>query len=77
MTFDGVFIAEGDFGVDALAKNFGVELDNGFVKVDKDMKTNLEGVFACGDITGGKFQIAKAVYDGMVAGLSVVKYLNK
>ena len=34
------------------------------------------GVFACGDCTGGLLQISKAVYEGAVAGLSLIKHLS-
>ncbi|MDA1036128.1 MAG: dihydrolipoyl dehydrogenase [Chloroflexi bacterium] len=30
----------------------GVELEKGFIKVDGDMRTNVDGVFAIGDVTG-------------------------
>ncbi len=33
-------------------ENLGVELDRGAVKVDDKMRTNVEGVFAAGDVTG-------------------------
>lgn len=35
------------------------------------------GLYACGDCTGGLLQISKAVYEGTIAGLSVVNYLRK
>lgn len=55
----------------------GIELENGSIKVDKYMATNIPGVFACGDCTGKPFQIAKAVGEGNIAALSVAKYLDK
>lgn len=41
------------------------------------MQTNVEGLYACGDCTGGLLQISKAVYEGTKAGLSVAKLLKK
>ena len=41
------------------------------------MKTNIKGVFACGDCTGGLLQISKAVYEGAKAGISAVEYLKE
>lgn len=41
------------------------------------MSTNVPGLYACGDCTGGILQISKAVYEGTIAGLSVIKYLRK
>ena len=40
------------------------------------METNVKGIYACGDATGGLLQVCKAVYEGAVAGLSVVEYLR-
>ena len=40
------------------------------------METNVKGVFACGNITGGLLQICKAVYEGAQAGLSAVNYIR-
>ena len=45
--------------------------------VDKDMQTNVHGLFACGDCTGGLLQISKSVYEGAKAGLSAIEYLRK
>jgi thioredoxin reductase (NADPH) len=50
-------------------------LENGFIKVDREMRTNVQGVFAAGDCTGKPWQIAKAVGEGLVAALSAVDYL--
>ena len=41
------------------------------------MATNVPGLYACGDCTGGLLQISKAVYEGAKAGLSAIKYLRK
>ena len=39
--------------------------------------TNLEGVFAAGDCTGGVTQVATAVGEGAVAGMNAVSYVKK
>ena len=41
------------------------------------METNVKGIFACGDITGGLYQISKSIYDGTKAGLSATEYIKK
>ena len=41
--------------------------ESGTVVVDRQMHTNLPGVFAAGDCTGKPFQIAKAVGEGLIA----------
>lgn len=54
----------------------GLELDNNHIKVDRDMATNIPGLFAAGDVTGRPYQLAKAVGEGQVAALSAAKYLD-
>ena len=54
-----------------------IVLDGNNIRVKEDMSTNIPGVFACGDITGGMLQVGKAVYEGAEAGLSAVKYLKE
>lgn len=44
--------------------------------VDNQMRTNIKGLYACGDCTGGVLQIAKAVYEGMIAGMSAIKFIK-
>ena len=73
---DGVFLAIGTAGSTALARKLGVLLDGAQIKVDDTMATNVPGVFAAGDCTGGLLQVAKAVYEGANAGLAAVKYVR-
>ena len=54
-----------------------LETEEGFIKVDRHMATNVEGVFAAGDCTGGPLQVAKAVGEGHVAALSACEYLDQ
>lgn len=46
----------------------GLAAEGGFVTVDRSMETNLPGVFAAGDCTGGPLQVSKAVGEGLIAG---------
>ena len=41
------------------------------------METNVKGIFACGNATGGLLQVCKSVYEGAQAGLSAVNYIRK
>ncbi len=50
--------------------------ENGAIQVDRQMATNLPGVFAAGDCTGAPLQAAKAVGEGHIAGLSACRYLD-
>ena len=54
-----------------------LETEGGFIRVDRRMATNLEGVFAAGDCTGLPLQVAKAVGEGHVAALSACEYLDR
>ena len=54
-----------------------LETEGGYIKVDRAMRTNVEGVFACGDCTGAPHQVAKAVGEGHIAGLSACEYLDR
>lgn len=76
LELDGVFIAQGVAGGADFAKKLGVTLNGSDIKVNPDMSTNLKGVFACGNATGGLLQVCKAVYEGAEAGLSAVKYIK-
>ena len=76
MEVDGIFIAQGVAGGCDFAKKLGVMIENDKIIVNENMETNLKGLYACGDITGGIYQISKAVYDGAKAGLEVTKYIK-
>ena len=70
-------MAIGTAGSTELARKIGAILENNNIKVDSKMATNVPGLYAAGDCTGGLLQVAKAVYEGAVAGLSVIKYLRE
>lgn len=55
----------------------GLEIEGNAVKVDLQMKTNLPGLFAAGDIAGQPYQYIKAAGQGNVAALSAVNYLDQ
>ena len=77
LPLDGVFIALGTAGGSEMARRIGAALDEkGNVQVDREMQTALPGLFAAGDCTGGLLQVAKAVHDGTVAGLSAIQYVR-
>lgn len=76
LKIDGAFIAQGSADSSDFARKLGIILNDNKIKVDENMETNIKGIFACGDCIGGTLQISKAVDDGMVAGLSVIKYLK-
>ncbi len=73
---DGIFVAQGTAGGFELAKKLGLLIKDNHIIVNENMETNIKGIYACGDCTGGLMQISKSVYQGMVAGLEVIKFLN-
>jgi len=73
----GLFIAIGVASSSDLAKKIGIFTAGNAIATDDEMRTNLPGIFAAGDCTGGLLQIAKAVHEGAKAGLSVIKYLKE
>lgn len=74
---DGIFVAQGTAGGFELAKKLGLLIKDNHIIVNENMETNIKGVYACGDCTGGLMQVSKSVYQGTVAGLEVIKFLNK
>ena len=75
---EGVFVALGTAGSTEIARQMGAELtEKGNIKVNENMETTIPGLFAAGDCTGGLLQIAKAVYEGSVAGIHAGKYVRR
>ena len=76
---NGVFIELGAKGVMELATHLGVQLDDQmkYIQTNKQMETNVAGVFAAGDICGPPWQMAKAVGEGCVAGIGAATYARK
>lgn len=72
---DGVFILRELTSAESLLP--GLEMAEGAIKVDRQMATNLPGVFAAGDCTGRPYQLAKAVGEGLMAALSAVHYVDQ
>ena len=52
----------------------GLAVEQGYVTVDRRMATNLPGLFAAGDCTGGPLQVSKAVGEGLIAGQSAAAW---
>ena len=73
---DGVFIALGEAGASDFAKTLGILQDEDNIKINEKMETNVPGIYACGNVTGGLLQVCKAVYEGAEAGLSAVNYIR-
>lgn len=76
MDTDGIFIAQGIAGGSNFAKKLGIITKGDNIVVNENMQTNIDGIFACGNITGGLLQINKAVYEGAKAGLEAANYVK-
>ena len=75
---DGVFIFAGMIPNISEIKHY-FDLDHwGYIKTDKDMKTNIDDVYAVGDVVSKSFrQITTAVSDGTIAAISISKELEQ
>jgi thioredoxin reductase (NADPH) len=75
---DGVFVEMGMEPNTVLAKDLGLEVTKGgFIKVDRlNQETSMQGVFAAGDVTGGRMQVTTAVGSGTSAAISAMQYLG-
>jgi thioredoxin reductase (NADPH) len=75
---DGVFISLGAVPMSSVIKKAGVKVDNrGCIVVDRNQRTNVEGVFAAGDCTCGGMQIVTAAGEGALAGIRASAYVKR
>lgn len=76
---DGVFVFVGLNPNTKFLAGSGIELDErGFVKTNKDLGTNILGIFCAGDVrSGATEQIASAVGEGATAALTIREYLDQ
>jgi len=73
----GVFVLVGSIPTTELAKKAGVKVDEkNFIAVDTTQETNIAGVYAAGDVTGGIQQIAEAVGEGATAATKAYEYIK-
>jgi thioredoxin reductase (NADPH) len=80
LEMDGVFVEIGAVPMVNLVKDLRLKLDDKqFIVVDNDMKTNIPGVFAAGDITNCSLvkQYITAAAQGAIAAKSVFNYLKR
>jgi thioredoxin reductase (NADPH) len=77
ITTDGVFIFAGlKPNIDLFGGK--LELDTwGYLKTDEDMRTNINDVYAVGDVRSKKYrQITTAIADGTIAAISITRELD-
>ncbi|MCM8710741.1 NAD(P)/FAD-dependent oxidoreductase [Clostridium sp. SYSU_GA19001] len=71
---DGIFILKDSVPPGQLVP--GLQIENGHIKVDRNMRTNIEGCYAAGDCIGRPYQYLKAAGEGQVAALNAVAYID-
>lgn len=72
---DGLFLLRNSIAPNSIVKD--LILEDGYIVVNRNMETNIKGIYACGDCTVGLFQVSKAVYEGTIAGLQVINYIRE
>lgn len=78
MDINGIFIAVGEVPNSQIANGIGVEIDKmNYIITDKDQQTNIPGVYAAGDITGGVNQLVVACGEGAVAAVNAYTYIKR
>lgn len=73
----GIFVAIGTASSSDLARKIGAIVKNNAIQVNENMQTTVDGLYACGDCTGGLLQINKAVYEGAKAALHIINALKR
>jgi len=78
IVLEGLFVEIGSVPGCAIAEKLGVKMKNNYIIVDKNQGTNVDGVFATGDVTDNPLkQIVTACGEGAVAGYTVYKELMR
>jgi thioredoxin reductase (NADPH) len=75
VAIDWVIICVGTEPNTKLAQEAGIEMEGKFVKIDSQMRTNKEGIFACGEITPGHRHLITSASEGASAGMAASEYL--
>lgn len=73
---NGIFVAIGTASTNDLARKIGARVENNNIVVNENLETNVPGLYACGDCTGGILQISKATYEGTKVGLEIVNKMK-
>jgi len=75
---DGIFINVGYTPSTDILKSLDILVDRNYIIVDKNMETNIKGIYACGDIIKKDlYQLVTAVSEGAIAATHIFKNINK
>lgn len=71
---NGLFIYIGSNPDTSFLEGLNIESENGYLVVNENMETNIEGIYACGDVIFKKvYQLTTAVGEATVAASSIIK----
>ena len=73
----GFFVAYGTASGATFALKLGIEMQGQSIKTNDHMMTNVPGLFAAGDVTGGFKQVSVAVGQGAIAGRHMISFARK
>lgn len=71
--YDGIFIFRAAMPLGMLLAE--LETEGSYIPVDRQMRTNIPGVFAAGDCTGKPLQVPKAVGEGNIAAIAAAEWI--
>lgn len=71
---DAVFVLKDSISPGQLVP--GLQIEDGHISVDRNMKTNINGCYAAGDCVGKPYQYIKAAGEGLVAAQNAVSYID-
>lgn len=72
---EGLFINVGNVPMPIKCKN--LKMEEGYIVVDSSMRTNINNIYACGDIIKKEvYQISTAVGEGTIAAMNIMKDIN-
>ena len=75
---DGLFVAIGKIPSGNIFNDLLNVTENGYIITDEDCHTNIDGIYAAGDIRKKKLrQLVTAASDGAIAAIEAIKYINK
>lgn len=74
---DGIFVNIGYEPSVGILKSLDINYENNYILVDKNMETNIKGIYACGDIIKKDlYQLVTAASDGAIAANHIFKMLK-
>ena len=75
---NGLFVAIGKIPSGNIFKDLLNVTKNGYIITDEDCHTNIDGIYAAGDIRKKRLrQLVTAASDGAIAAIEAIKYINK